>query len=364
KYRSTGEDSWYFFTSRDRKYRQGKRPDRRAGDGFYRASATIKPVYNKNGKKIGSKRSLVYHKGDHKNSVKTNWLMMEYVIEEHQIHINNQTNSMKLDDCVVYKIYYNHKKSKNSQLLEQGESSQCQGKGGGGGGNEAAGGCTEMVVFVEQAKVDTEMGKSTVDKGKGILLEDDDSTVDQYLNLDHYPAQFMSVDPSCPSSSMGSFDNNNAYVSNTLGHQNMPISSNGQFNNNFNFEWQNGGDFNNQSTQVYGFPYFDGSENVGYDDEQIANMQFHDQLNSLISNNNFNFQFANEDSNQFDSSPASQSNGNDIASYAGYIEQLTNMQFNGSLISNDASCNNFNSLISNYASCNNNNFQFANEDTN
>ncbi|KAF5182841.1 Nac domain containing protein [Thalictrum thalictroides] len=241
--RSRGENSCYFFTPRDRKYKMGSRPDRRTGGGFYRASGKDKPVVNKNGQKIGTKRTLVYYKGVHKNPVKTNWLMVEYVIEEHQLGIDNQTNSMRLDDCVVCKIYYNPKKSKNRQL-EQGESSksQCEGRGGGGGGheNEAAGrtegehqivaigtDCSEEVLdqgemmnFVEQTKVETEMGKR-VDKGKGVLQEDDHS-VDMYLNLDDF-AQFMPtgipVDPSCPSSSLGYLDNNIGYVSNPLSHQ-------------------------------------------------------------------------------------------------------------------------------------------------
>ncbi|KAF8395822.1 hypothetical protein HHK36_019776 [Tetracentron sinense] len=52
-----GEKEWYFFTPRDRKYLKGDRPDRAAGDGFWRATEAKKPVCSNGGTLVGYKRS-------------------------------------------------------------------------------------------------------------------------------------------------------------------------------------------------------------------------------------------------------------------------------------------------------------------
>ncbi|KAF8395769.1 hypothetical protein HHK36_019720 [Tetracentron sinense] len=91
-----GEKEWYFFTPRDRKYLKGDRPDRAAGDGFWRATEAKKPVRSNGGTLVGYKRSLVYYKGKPPNGKKTNWLMNEYSVSDN------------LDDCVLCRI---HKKA-------------------------------------------------------------------------------------------------------------------------------------------------------------------------------------------------------------------------------------------------------------
>ncbi|XP_059669009.1 uncharacterized protein LOC132314128 [Cornus florida] len=53
KYQAQGEKEWYFFTLRERKYANGTRPNRTAGNGFWKATAADKGV-KFNGRKIGS----------------------------------------------------------------------------------------------------------------------------------------------------------------------------------------------------------------------------------------------------------------------------------------------------------------------
>ncbi|XP_021730453.1 NAC transcription factor ONAC010-like [Chenopodium quinoa] len=78
--------SWYFFTSRNRKYHDGSRPDKKASDGFWKATGKDHPIIDDDGTLIGHQKSLVYFKGkpnnnkkDKKenNNEKTHWHMLE-----------------------------------------------------------------------------------------------------------------------------------------------------------------------------------------------------------------------------------------------------------------------------------------------
>ncbi|KAF8395764.1 hypothetical protein HHK36_019715 [Tetracentron sinense] len=131
------EKEWYFFTPRDRKYLKGDRPDRAAGDGFWRATEAKKPVRSNGGTLVGYKRSLVYYKGKPPNGKKTNWLMNEYSVSDnviltyfllfktffmfyfhhsteidfmvrYKLTLNYLYISLQLDDCVLCRI---HKKA-------------------------------------------------------------------------------------------------------------------------------------------------------------------------------------------------------------------------------------------------------------
>ncbi|XP_057808408.1 NAC domain-containing protein 68-like [Salvia miltiorrhiza] len=76
-YPAVGDNEWYFFTPRNRKHPKGFRPDRVAGGGFWRATATVKKVKHE-GRVIGQKQTLVYDTGINKQSEKTSWMMHEY----------------------------------------------------------------------------------------------------------------------------------------------------------------------------------------------------------------------------------------------------------------------------------------------
>ncbi|TYH51817.1 hypothetical protein ES332_D10G305400v1 [Gossypium tomentosum] len=55
-------NEYYFFTPRDRKYANGSRPARNAGNGYWKATGADKLICRK-GKKIGLKKSLVFYQG-------------------------------------------------------------------------------------------------------------------------------------------------------------------------------------------------------------------------------------------------------------------------------------------------------------
>ena len=77
-----GEDEWYFFSPRDRKYPNGERPNRTAASGFWKATGTDKPILTSRSKKIGVKKALVFYTGRPPKGVKTDWTMNEYRLPE------------------------------------------------------------------------------------------------------------------------------------------------------------------------------------------------------------------------------------------------------------------------------------------
>ncbi|XP_021722371.1 NAC transcription factor 25-like [Chenopodium quinoa] len=123
--------SWYFFTSRNRKYQNGSRPDRKAGDGFWKATGKDHPIIDDDGTLIEHQRSLVYFKGkpnnnkkDKKenNNEKTQWHMLELRVADQpklmskrkRDHPQETNNSMRLD-YVLCRIYYHEGAKKEIQ---------------------------------------------------------------------------------------------------------------------------------------------------------------------------------------------------------------------------------------------------------
>ncbi|KAJ8754148.1 hypothetical protein K2173_002047 [Erythroxylum novogranatense] len=102
-----GEDEWYFFTPRDRKYPNGARPNRTASSGYWKATGTDKPIFSSTGKlNIGVKKALVFYKGRPPRGVKTDWIMHEYRLLELDTTFLNpkKKESMRLDDWVLCRI--------------------------------------------------------------------------------------------------------------------------------------------------------------------------------------------------------------------------------------------------------------------
>ncbi|XVF83791.1 hypothetical protein PTKIN_Ptkin16aG0520700 [Pterospermum kingtungense] len=107
------ENEWYFFTPRDRKYQNGSRPDRRAGDGYWKATAANKRIKH-DGKLVGFKRTLVFYWGKQPKGDKTNWLMHEYVLSDTPAREKANKGDMRLDEWVLCRVYkkQNNAKSK------------------------------------------------------------------------------------------------------------------------------------------------------------------------------------------------------------------------------------------------------------
>ncbi|XP_059623062.1 NAC transcription factor 25-like isoform X2 [Cornus florida] len=105
-----GEQEWYFFSPRDRKYPNGARPNRAATSGYWKATGTDKPILTSNGThKVGVKKALVFYCGKPPKGIKTNWIMHEYRLVDHSsttkppptknnsLRKNNSNRVMELD---------------------------------------------------------------------------------------------------------------------------------------------------------------------------------------------------------------------------------------------------------------------------
>ncbi|XVE61729.1 hypothetical protein DITRI_Ditri06bG0063100 [Diplodiscus trichospermus] len=100
-----GEDEWYFFSPRDRKYPNGARPNRAAASGYWKATGTDKPILTSCGtKSIGVKKALVFYKGRPPKGTKTEWIMHEYRLLETMIWTPKRKGSMRLDDWVLCRV--------------------------------------------------------------------------------------------------------------------------------------------------------------------------------------------------------------------------------------------------------------------
>ncbi|KAF9609358.1 hypothetical protein IFM89_015613 [Coptis chinensis] len=116
-----GEQEWYFFSPRDRKYPNGARPNRAATSGYWKATGTDKPILTGGGtQKVGVKKALVFYGGRPPKGIKTSWIMHEYRLADNNnsssmkppgLDPANKKGSLRLDEWVLCRIY----KKSNSQ---------------------------------------------------------------------------------------------------------------------------------------------------------------------------------------------------------------------------------------------------------
>lgn len=115
---SFGEQEWYFFSPRDRKYPNGARPNRAATSGYWKATGTDKPVLASDGnQKVGVKKALVFYSGKPPKGVKSDWIMHEYRLIENKPNnrppgcdFGNKKNSLRVYNKF---ITYNDSTSNN-----------------------------------------------------------------------------------------------------------------------------------------------------------------------------------------------------------------------------------------------------------
>ncbi|KAI0524416.1 hypothetical protein KFK09_003784 [Dendrobium nobile] len=103
-----GQEEWFFFSPRDRKYPNGFRPNRAAASGFWKAIGTDKPILSSGGSEcLGVKKALVFYKGRPPKGVKTDWVMHEYrLLDNNPSHhlLHKEKGSMRLDDWVLCRV--------------------------------------------------------------------------------------------------------------------------------------------------------------------------------------------------------------------------------------------------------------------
>lgn len=98
-----GKDEWFFFTTRDRKYPNGVRPNRMAASGYWKATGTDHPIFSSHGVMIiGIKKGLVFYKGHPPRGVKTDWIMHEYRLPETMICTSTRKRTIRVN----YSRYY------------------------------------------------------------------------------------------------------------------------------------------------------------------------------------------------------------------------------------------------------------------
>ncbi|KAI3979167.1 hypothetical protein MKX01_016992 [Papaver californicum] len=116
----TGEQEWYFFCQRDRKYPTGMRTNRATQAGYWKATGKDKEIYDKGkgGCLVGMKKTLVFYRGRAPKGEKTNWVMHEYRVEGKNSYY--QISKTSKDEWVVCRIFHKStgiKKSSVSSLL-------------------------------------------------------------------------------------------------------------------------------------------------------------------------------------------------------------------------------------------------------
>lgn len=92
------EGDRYFFSSRHRKYPKGNRPNRKAKDGYWKATGADKEIFNK-GVKVGVRKTLVYYVGKPTKGKKTDWIMQEYRLDDGGSHERTGPDDMQVN-CV------------------------------------------------------------------------------------------------------------------------------------------------------------------------------------------------------------------------------------------------------------------------
>ncbi|KAL0369679.1 UNVERIFIED_CONTAM: NAC transcription factor 56 [Sesamum angustifolium] len=110
----SGEEEWYFFTPRDRKYPNGGRPNRTAASGYWKATGIDKPILSSTGsRRIGVKKDLVFYKGKPPKGLKMDWTMTEYRLPDATRTLSSK-GSMRLDDWVLCRLKQKGNTSKNA----------------------------------------------------------------------------------------------------------------------------------------------------------------------------------------------------------------------------------------------------------
>lgn len=100
-----GEDEWFFFSPRDRKYPNGVRPNRTTASGYWKATGSDRPILSPDGSKIGVKKALVFYIGKAPSGLKTDWNMMEYRLPDTSIKPSRpKGSSMRVSKL----LYYTH----------------------------------------------------------------------------------------------------------------------------------------------------------------------------------------------------------------------------------------------------------------
>nr|GMD48556.1 NAC domain-containing protein 35-like [Ipomoea batatas] len=95
-----GEKEWFFYVPRDRKYRNGDRPNRVTTSGYWKATGADRMIRGENSRSIGLKKTLVFYSGKAPKGIRTSWIMNEYRLPHHE---TERLQKAEISLCRVYK---------------------------------------------------------------------------------------------------------------------------------------------------------------------------------------------------------------------------------------------------------------------
>ncbi|XP_078441409.1 NAC domain-containing protein 35-like [Wolffia australiana] len=95
-----GEKEWFFYVPRDRKYRNGDRPNRVTTSGYWKATGADRMIRSESHKPIGLKKTLVFYSGKAPKGVRSSWIMNEYRLPHHE---TDRYLKVEISLCRVYK---------------------------------------------------------------------------------------------------------------------------------------------------------------------------------------------------------------------------------------------------------------------
>ncbi|KAJ6434117.1 hypothetical protein OIU84_017763 [Salix udensis] len=99
-----GENEWYFFCQRDRKYPTGMRTNRATESGYWKATGKDKEIYKGKNCLVGMKKTLVFYRGRAPKGEKTSWVMHEYRLEGKFSY--HSLPKLARDEWVVCRIFH------------------------------------------------------------------------------------------------------------------------------------------------------------------------------------------------------------------------------------------------------------------
>lgn len=95
-----GEKEWFFYVPRDRKYRNGDRPNRVTRSGYWKATGADRVIRGEDSRSIGLKKTLVFYSGKAPKGIRTSWIMNEYRLPQSE---TDRYQKSEISLCRVYK---------------------------------------------------------------------------------------------------------------------------------------------------------------------------------------------------------------------------------------------------------------------
>ncbi|XP_038999628.1 NAC domain-containing protein 35-like isoform X2 [Hibiscus syriacus] len=95
-----GEKEWFFYVPRDRKYRNGDRPNRVTTSGYWKATGADRMIRGEKSRSIGLKKTLVFYSGKAPKGIRSSWIMNEYRLPHHE---TERYKKAEISLCRVYK---------------------------------------------------------------------------------------------------------------------------------------------------------------------------------------------------------------------------------------------------------------------